>query len=1334
MEKHRANWSQFTELVDNMGNMSGIKQKSEEAVDRLRQADEEARRLAVDVSNSYIVQAPAGSGKTSLLTQRFLKLLGVVDKPEDILAITFTNKAVGEMRERILACLHEAAAYECPQDVQYKRENWLLAAAALKRDKQKNWHLLDNPARLRIRTIDSFCNYIAQNLPISSGMGYSLETDSDSFKYYSQAAVKTVNKLLHNEEGQYTGLALELQEILADYDNNQSKLEEALAQMLEQRGDFVKIFDAVVAETGGNYAELYTESFTKTFDSQELYGENKLREKIEANYRKWRDKVIVDLETTARKIDAEFCEVVKRAAQALILERNFGCEDKIKQADKERQALVYALARLADSKLFAEKDEPEAWEKWQWLSVALLNNDGESFRKQISRVSLIYNDAKEQLFGIQVANKKEPYYQDWINCYAKEGSLLRECADCAQTSEFIELLQLAREFGPDRYTDDQWQKIAKVLHILAFAIDNLYQVFAQEMKCDYAEISRAALQASDPYNPNGIDKFSIENPIKHILVDEYQDTSWEQYKLLTNLTCNWHESDEENRTIFCVGDPMQSIYRFRGADVSVYTYTKGAGLRGSDEEIVSLRSCTLHQNFRSAFNLIDELGNCIFKNIFPESSCSAKGTVKFSPSIAPSDKEASQRPITVEPIVAFSEAHRDRLKAQGLFFDDNYDPSVYEAALVVAQIKKLRQQEPDTSCAVLLEQKNLGGHILQALQKENIPVSQKDILKLQEAEPVPLLMAITKIFLDPLDRTSWIMLLRSPLVGLTWQDICLIAERYIIKDRGKIRYSCPGDFWSALRKFIKNEQTESDLLKRCRFLYSVFNLAFRERRSLTLARLVECLWRSLGGPAYYRETELKVAQQYLDFLNKYNESNFWPTSDSLDDDLNNLYADTVTELGNPVQFLTIHGAKGLEFDYVFIPGLGKKRKRNHNDSMLEHISVVYDGEDTGSGLGENILLSYGRENTSIGKTIKKLADTFDDKEKVRLFYVAATRAKKRLFIYTYIKFCFNKGIIDRCCALNGGKILNGQLLNSLYRFFPEQLIKSKEGSIGTSFVQAYLDKCQKILEIDEQNDSTDNKIPRLKTIWPQKCGIAAYLPQNKQEQVGGEGYESYVQVVPEQNGCNGFAKPIEKFVRKVSDHSIKAQLGTIIHYAFEQLAQYSQIKSGNWDTEAIVAAFKPVIDKMCAEEFTNRQHQDLAERAYLAIRWLLNSKKGRWILQHRAQAGCELAFYAHRQLISGTGLNNDSLETCFEVEKRILDRCFIEGDTFWIIDYKTSCLQNGETPADFYKRKTDTYKEQLIAYKNIVANCFPQYKDKIRTALYFPLALEGEAFCEITAD
>ena len=130
-------------------------------IDRVQ--DRKQRLQALDPTRSYIVQAPAGSGKTELLIQRFLTLLGQVEQPEAVVAITFTRKAAAEMRHRVIAALQSASG---PQpDTPHEKHTWKLAQAALAQNDERNWRLTEHPSRLRIQTIDSLCALLFGRCP-----------------------------------------------------------------------------------------------------------------------------------------------------------------------------------------------------------------------------------------------------------------------------------------------------------------------------------------------------------------------------------------------------------------------------------------------------------------------------------------------------------------------------------------------------------------------------------------------------------------------------------------------------------------------------------------------------------------------------------------------------------------------------------------------------------------------------------------------------------------------------------------------------------------------------------------------------------------------------------------------------------------------------------------------------------------------------------------------------------------------------------------------------------------------------------------------------------------
>src|SRR5579863_10040060 len=137
--------------------------------------DQDQRENALDTGRSILVQAPAGSGKTDLLTRRFLRLLATVENPGQIVAITFTTAAAAEMRNRILSELDKAAAREDRPGEEDEFSMESLAHRAFERSRSLGWDLVRMPAQLRISTIDSFCRDLAFQQPLLSGLGGGLD-------------------------------------------------------------------------------------------------------------------------------------------------------------------------------------------------------------------------------------------------------------------------------------------------------------------------------------------------------------------------------------------------------------------------------------------------------------------------------------------------------------------------------------------------------------------------------------------------------------------------------------------------------------------------------------------------------------------------------------------------------------------------------------------------------------------------------------------------------------------------------------------------------------------------------------------------------------------------------------------------------------------------------------------------------------------------------------------------------------------------------------------------------------------------------------------------------
>jgi ATP-dependent exoDNAse (exonuclease V) beta subunit len=782
--------------------------------------DRAERERALDAGASFIVQAPAGSGKTELLIQRYLLLLARVERPEEIVAITFTRKAAAEMRKRILGALHQARADERPGEGHQAR-TWDLARAALETNDRLGWRLEENAARLRVQTIDALCVSLTRRMPIAARFGAQPESIDDATALYYEAARDLLLAVeTSSDERETRDIAL----LLAHLDNNAQQAMKLLVEVLERRDHWMPVIDA-----GAD------------------------REEIEA--------VLVKIR-----------------------------ED--------------AAARCRE--LYPEG--PDRFELWQAQAKAFLT-------------------AKHE----------------WRASAPKK---------LLENEELRQALEEVMRAPPPCYTDDQWEILQAILRLLRPLVAHLRAVFAVHGQCDFIEVSQGALQAlGDADGPTDL-LLALDYRIRHILVDEFQDTSNSQYMLLEKLTSGWERGD--GRTLFLVGDPMQSIYRFRQAEVGLFLDARRRGLG-----TVELEPLTLRANFRSQPAIVGWV-NGTFERILPAGEDIAAGAVAYSGSIAMPGSEGPD--VQVHP-----------------FYGNDVEN---EAARLVRLVEEARARKPDATVAILVRARSHLNEIVPGLRRAGLRFRAVEIELLAQRPVVQDLLAITRALSHLGDRTAWLSLLRAPWCGLTLTDLCALGNRGLV--------------WDAMHDEAKLAALSEDGRTRLAATRSVLARFVDERLRTSLREAVEGAWLGLRGPAAAENaTELEDAAIYLDFLEANEEAGAIADPDTFDRRLEKLYAVPDLEADETLQVMTVHKAKGLEFDTVILPGLG--RGADWDDPRL-FLWLKRHAPGRGAELLIAPVNASGGEDDEIYQYIRRIDRGHGDHEIGRLLYVAATRARTALHV------------------------------------------------------------------------------------------------------------------------------------------------------------------------------------------------------------------------------------------------------------------------------------------------------------------------------------------------
>lgn len=834
-----------------------------------------ARQAALNPKHSFLIQAPAGSGKTELLTQRYLTLLASVSAPEKIIAITFTRKAQAEMKQRI----HEAlllAEGPRPQEA-HKQTTWQLARQALQQSQAQQWQLSENPARLRVLTIDALSAFLCQNLPLKTKISPELRISEQSEPLYQQAINNLFNRTNTEPE-----LKNSLHHCLLQVDNRADYLVLLLTNLLQKRDQWLP-----------HLIPLYN-----NLNETRVYLENSLKHIAESHLH-------------------SLSELLTQSSKALLTQLLAFSMNERGMNNETDISLDHQLRHLTH---------------WQSLADLLLTQDG-NWRKTVT---------KRQGFPTTAKNEKQ--------------QILSFIAEHEDDETLLAALNSIRLTPPIHYSEQQWRVLASLIQLLPQLLAELQWVFSQTGEIDFVEVNLAASRALGSIDDPSELALQLDYSIAHLLIDEFQDTSTTQYHLIEKLLAGWQATD--GRSIFLVGDPMQSIYRFRQAEVGLFLKTRQHGIGPIKPKFLQLQA-----NFRSNASLISWY-NQIFSDCFPKQSDAEKGAISYHPSIA------------MQPNASSS------LHCHGFIEQEAKDEA--HAIATLAQSIDLDKE----SCAILVQSRAQLLEIMPALHQAGIPFQAVDIEPLASHPAIQDAIALTRAILHFNDRIAWLALLRSPICALTLTSLLALSEKAGRRTLWSVLHDCSDTLDNI------NEQ------KSVTHLQAHISHALATRHEQPFSIWLKQLWQDLGFHHLIdNEQDEQACQQYFATIAQFDLCEHELNHTTLLSALDKAYVQT-PPTNKAVALMTIHKSKGLEFDHVILPNLDRMPV---NDSPQ---LLLWLERPTGDYLDDLILAPLKSPDDKADAIYRYCQRAEKQKlffEQARVFYVAATRAKQQLHLMAHLK-------------------------------------------------------------------------------------------------------------------------------------------------------------------------------------------------------------------------------------------------------------------------------------------------------------------------------------------
>ncbi len=855
-----------------------------EVVDPQLERDRAARVLATDPRRNVALEASAGTGKTRVLVDRYVRL--VVDArvaPRNILAITFTRKAAAEMRQRVLDTLK--ARY---------REGGITAARWLQ--------VRDQLPEITISTIDAFCLSLLYEFPLEAGVdpGFQLADETETPRLVNSALDRTlrVGRALARSDADVALLFADLGE---------PQIRRGLAVLLDRR--------LVAWQALGRF----------------LHGRD----------------LSVD----------EACACLQTR-----LEHAFAARPGGAGAFAERGPDTPAFALLVHDLQELGQGRAVPHERLRALLDRL-------------RAHLLTAEGQPRL---RVAQKKAEF---------------RSAADYeAHKAQVLALGPRFLEAMFEFQRDLNLVMARGVRHLYGIALAEYRRILDKHGVLDFSDVLERTVALLEQRDEFSRSRFKLESRYRHLLVDEFQDTSRAQWRLVRELMSAWSAGagaadDTIPPSIFIVGDRKQSIYGFRDAEVAVLEEAArhiDALRPGEGARAAITRS---HRSVLPLLHFVNDVFDAVDKQPGRDDAFRYSDDDRF-----PLATDAGTSDEALGVIASATDA------AQADAVAEEIARLLERGATVRDRTTGLRRPVAPGDVAILFRTREGHRLIEQALARRRVPFYVYKGLGFFDADEIKDVLALLGYLASPLSNLRAAAFLRSRFVRVSDEALKRLAP----------------DLAGAL-------QPDGAPLPEA--------LAPADRARLTLARRSLAQWRPLvdhlppaelldrvlADSAYAMEMSGPGLAQARENLKKIRglvrriQNRGYATLERLVEHFSQLLAggdesNAIIDAVDAVNLMTVHAAKGLEFPVVFVVHLGRGSGGRRDPIRIESAGAA--DEDTPSvGIGD-------RDSDADVD-----AEAREAEETKRLLYVALTRARDRLYLATTVlddgRFVPQRGSLGR---------------------------------------------------------------------------------------------------------------------------------------------------------------------------------------------------------------------------------------------------------------------------------------------------------------------------------